>query len=156
MSADCSGMTVSSPGRRHHAAGHDRRRPPSHVQVLTGVRRLISWAAPAGRGRCPLHYLPRLLGSAGLAMIVPMFVPSRWRRPVMAADPELSEASEFVADLMEKKEPEGGPLRFPGLLQGSCLPGRSCHGDTALFLSCSGGLRSSHGGSPAGLPGSPV
>jgi len=38
-------------------------------------------------------------------MIVPLFVPSRWRRPVPAADPEMSEASEFVADLMEKQEP---------------------------------------------------
>jgi len=49
-----------------------------------------------------------VLGGAGLAMIVPMFVPARWRRPVPAADSEMSEASEFVADLMEKKEPGGG------------------------------------------------
>jgi hypothetical protein len=49
-----------------------------------------------------------VLGGAGLAMIVPMFVPSRWRRPVTAPDPEIAEANEFVADLMEKKEPGGG------------------------------------------------
>jgi hypothetical protein len=49
-----------------------------------------------------------VLGGAGLAMIVPMFVPSRWRRPVTAADSEIAEANEFVADLIEKKEPGGG------------------------------------------------
>ena len=49
-----------------------------------------------------------VLGGAGLAMIVPVFVPSRWRRPVTAADSEMRETSEFVAELMEKKEPGGG------------------------------------------------
>jgi hypothetical protein len=54
-----------------------------------------------------------VLGGAGLAMIVPLFVPSRWRRPVAAADPELREASEVVADLMEEQEPGGGARPVP-------------------------------------------
>jgi hypothetical protein len=59
-----------------------------------------------------------VLGGAGLAMIVPMFVPARWRRPVTAADPEMSEANEFVADLMENEEPEGGPRPLPRAASG--------------------------------------
>jgi hypothetical protein len=55
-----------------------------------------------------------VLGGAGLAMIVPMFVPSRWRGPVSAADSEMSEASEFVAELMEKEPGDSaGPLSRP-------------------------------------------
>ena len=59
-----------------------------------------------------------ILGGAGLAMIVPMLVPSRWRGPVAAADSELSEASEFVADLLEKEEPEGGARPRPRAASG--------------------------------------
>jgi hypothetical protein len=49
-----------------------------------------------------------ILGGAGLAMIVPLFLPSRWRRRAgAAADPEMSEAREFIADLRESPKPEG-------------------------------------------------
>lgn len=59
-----------------------------------------------------------VLGGAGLAMIIPMFVPSRWRGPVTAVDPEMSEANEFVADLMVKEEPGGGARPLPRAASG--------------------------------------
>jgi len=43
-----------------------------------------------------------ILGAVGLAMIVPVFVPSRWRsRSADVMDSEASEASEYIAGLRE-------------------------------------------------------
>ncbi len=47
-----------------------------------------------------------VLGSAGLVMIVPLFLPSRWRRPGVAPESEMSEARDFMADLRDIPEPE--------------------------------------------------
>jgi hypothetical protein len=40
-----------------------------------------------------------VLGGAGLAMIVPMFVPSRWRRDEVPIEAEMNEARELIEDL---------------------------------------------------------
>jgi hypothetical protein len=40
-----------------------------------------------------------VLGGAGLAMIVPMFVPSRWRRDEVPIEAEMNEARKLVEDL---------------------------------------------------------
>jgi hypothetical protein len=49
-----------------------------------------------------------ILGGAGLAMIIPMFLPSRWRRADVADEAEeMSEASQYVADLKENIAPAG-------------------------------------------------
>ena len=60
-----------------------------------------------------------ILGGAGLAMIVPVFLPSRWRRRVdPAADSETIEieARQFVADLKENSE---SPSSAPAVPTGS-------------------------------------
>lgn len=75
-----------------------------------------------------------ILGGAGLAMIVPMFLPSRWRRADVADDAaeeeEISEASEYVAGLKENTEPVGSARFVPSATPGprsarSVLPGTS-------------------------------
>ena len=60
-----------------------------------------------------------VLGGAGLAMIVPLFLPSRWRRADVAADSEMSEAREFIADLRKSPEPEAGTRPLPPAISGS-------------------------------------
>ena len=40
-----------------------------------------------------------VLGASGMAMIIPMFVPSRWRARNQAAESEVTEASEFISSL---------------------------------------------------------
>lgn len=70
-----------------------------------------------------------ILGGAGLAMIVPLFLPSRWRRAGVAAESEIAEseiteAREFIADLKESPEPEGNALPLPSGISGS-RPARS-------------------------------
>jgi hypothetical protein len=53
-----------------------------------------------------------ILGAVGLAMIVPVFVPSRWRsQPADVMDSEASEASEYIADLRENAA-SAAPTRF--------------------------------------------
>lgn len=47
-----------------------------------------------------------ILGAAGLAMIIPFFVPSRWRAPRRAAAPAVTEASEFVSSLTKGTGPQ--------------------------------------------------
>ncbi len=48
-----------------------------------------------------------VLGAAGLAMIVPLFVPSRWRRPrADDADSVAGDAGDYLADLTDDAEPE--------------------------------------------------
>jgi hypothetical protein len=54
-----------------------------------------------------------VLGGAGLALIVPLFLPSRWRRPDTPPDPDLSEARRFVADLKESAEPQEATVAIP-------------------------------------------
>ena len=47
-----------------------------------------------------------ILGAAGVTMIVPLFVPSRWRRPhPEAADLVAGEAGDFLAGLQDRTEP---------------------------------------------------
>lgn len=56
-----------------------------------------------------------ILGGAGLAMIVPMFIPSRWRAwRTEDADTVASEAGGFLADLKEEAQPQyTGPTVTP-------------------------------------------
>jgi hypothetical protein len=61
-----------------------------------------------------------ILGGAGLAMIVPMFLPSRWRRADVADDAEeMSEASRYVADLKGNTEPADRARLVPPDTSGS-------------------------------------
>jgi hypothetical protein len=59
------------------------------------------------------------LGGAGLAMIVPLFLPSRWRRAGVAAESEMSEARAFIADLRDSPEPEDSARPIPPAISGS-------------------------------------
>lgn len=54
-----------------------------------------------------------ILGGAGLALIVPLFLPSRWRREDASPDAEMSEARQFVADLRGSAEPVTATLATP-------------------------------------------
>ncbi len=54
-----------------------------------------------------------ILGGAGLAMIVPLFLPSRWRRGDAPPDSEISEASQYVEDLKDSAEPVAATLATP-------------------------------------------
>lgn len=76
---------------------------------LTSVRRatelipLRSYAFGAGWEALLIN---GVLGGVGLAMVVPLFVPSRWRRlRADDADSVASEAGDFLADVMEDAEP---------------------------------------------------
>ncbi len=60
-----------------------------------------------------------VLGGAGLAMIVPLFLPSRWRRPGVAPESEMKEARDFMADLRDSPEPEARTRSIPLALSGS-------------------------------------
>jgi len=59
-----------------------------------------------------------VLGGAGLAMIVPLFLPSRWRRAGAAAESE-SEARGFIADLRDSQEQEDSARPIPPAISGS-------------------------------------
>ena len=56
----------------------------------------------------------RVLGGAGLAMIVPLFQPSRWRRAGVAAESEISEARDFMAGLEGQPGTGGQGTSPPG------------------------------------------
>lgn len=61
-----------------------------------------------------------VLGGAGLAMIVPVFLPSRWRRAEAADDvAEMSEAIQYVADLKENTGSAGRTRPVPSNTSGS-------------------------------------
>lgn len=52
-----------------------------------------------------------ILGAAGLAMIVPLFIPSRWRRArAESAETVAGEAGDFLADLQASEETQDVPL----------------------------------------------
>lgn len=53
-----------------------------------------------------------ILGGAGLALIVPLFVPSRWRRADVPEDFEAAEARDLMADLTDGPDLGGGPRPF--------------------------------------------
>jgi hypothetical protein len=71
-------------------------------------------------------------------MTVPLFLPSRWRRADVAAELEMSEARDFMADMRDSREPEdkarpvppatsgtaGGARSVPWPAPGSSSPGR--------------------------------
>lgn len=61
-----------------------------------------------------------VLGGVGLAMIVPMFLPSRWRRADVADDAaEMSEAVQYVAGLKENTVSVGSARSVPPDASGS-------------------------------------
>jgi hypothetical protein len=64
-----------------------------------------------------------VLGAAGLAMIIPLFVPSRWwaRRTSM---PEAAEASEFLSGLTQGTGPQAPaePASYPEQEDEACQP----------------------------------
>jgi hypothetical protein len=64
-----------------------------------------------------------VLGAAGLAMIIPLFVPSRWwgRRTPM---PEAAEASEFLSSLTKGTGPQAPaePASYPEQEDEACQP----------------------------------
>ena len=49
------------------------------------------------------------LGAAGLAMAIPLFLPSRWRQAQAPPDLEMDEASLFIEDLREGMQPADSP-----------------------------------------------
>jgi hypothetical protein len=55
--------------------------------------------------------LDGVLGAAGLAMIIPAFVPSRWRARSTAAEAEEPEDSEFFSSLAETESQPTGQIR---------------------------------------------
>ncbi len=56
-----------------------------------------------------------ILGAAGLAMIIPAFVPSRWRARDYAAESEVTAASEFISSLAgtTQSQPSAEPADYP-------------------------------------------
>jgi hypothetical protein len=53
-----------------------------------------------------------ILGGAGLALVVPLFLPSRWRRSDVSEDFEAAEARDLMADLTDGPDLGGGPRPF--------------------------------------------
>jgi hypothetical protein len=51
------------------------------------------------------------LGGAGLAMVIPLFLPSRWREEQEETDYEMTEARQFVDDLRDGEVPADSPPR---------------------------------------------
>lgn len=49
------------------------------------------------------------LGGAGLVLVVPLFLPSRWRQEQEPPDYEMAEARTFVADLRDHMQPADSP-----------------------------------------------
>lgn len=84
---------------------------------LTSVRRateLIPLRSHAFGAGWEAMLINGLLGAAGLAMIVPLFVPSRWRAPrTEDAETAGSEAGGFLADLKDEGQPEHAPPAVP-------------------------------------------
>ena len=83
--------------------------------LLLGVTALYLISARRGLDLIPLRSYPfgaglqamlsrGLLGAAGLAMIIPVFVPSRWRARPGAAGRVVAEASEFISSLSGRTE----------------------------------------------------
>ena len=76
---------------------------------LTSVRRateLIPLRSDAFGAGWEALLINGVLGAAGLAMIVPAFVPSRWRKPrADDADFVAGEAGDYLADLTDDAEP---------------------------------------------------
>jgi hypothetical protein len=64
-----------------------------------------------------------ILGAAGLAMIIPVFVPSRWRTRHTAAEAEVTEASEFISSLAQATESRA-PAEPASHSQQACQPGK--------------------------------
>lgn len=68
-----------------------------------------------------------ILGAAGLAMVIPMFVPSRWRGSGARGDDlmeaDVTEATGYMADLKEPMT-SGGPYRSDAVPTGAMPGGR--------------------------------
>lgn len=70
------------------------------ISVHRGIDLIPLRSYTAGAGLAAM--LARgLLGAAGLVLIIPVFVPSRWRGRRRADEPAVAEASEFVSSLTE-------------------------------------------------------
>jgi len=79
------------------------------VQPATDLIPLKSYAFGAGWEALLFN---GILAAVGLAMIVPLFIPSRWwSRPDYETDSEASEASEYIADLKQTAAP-AAPTQF--------------------------------------------
>jgi hypothetical protein len=79
-----------------------------HVHRATELIPLKTYAFGAGWEALLFN---GILGAVGLAMIVPLFVPSRWRsRLDDEIDSDASETSEYIADL--KQTAASAPTRF--------------------------------------------
>ncbi len=86
------------------------------VLYLVSVRRavgLIPLRSDAFGAGWEGMLLNGILGGAGVAMIVPLFLPARWRRADMATESGPGEAREFTADLKGSPEAEGSPRPSP-------------------------------------------
>jgi hypothetical protein len=105
------------------------------VLYLVSVRRAVELiplkAYPSGAGFEAMLF-NGLLGALGLAMVIPMFVPSRWRTPNAEAQLGLPEVGEAVSETQptEPREPvesAGVPepvtlARTPVSVSGSSAP----------------------------------
>jgi hypothetical protein len=79
------------------------------VQPATDLIPLKSYAFGAGWEALLFN---GILAAVGLAMTIPLFIPSRWRsRPYDEIDSEASEASEYIADLKQTAAP-AAPTQF--------------------------------------------
>jgi len=79
------------------------------VQPATDLIPLKSYAFGAGWEALLFN---GILAAVGLAMIVPLVIPSRWwSRPDYETDSEASEASEYIADLKQTAAP-AAPTQF--------------------------------------------
>jgi hypothetical protein len=79
------------------------------VQPATDLIPLKSYAFGAGWEALLFN---GILAAVGLAMIIPLFIPSRWRSlPYDGTDSEASEASDYIADLKQTAVP-AAPTQF--------------------------------------------
>jgi hypothetical protein len=79
------------------------------VSVRHAVELIPLKSYPSGAGYEAMLF-NGILGAAGLAMIIPMFVPSRWRTRNDEAEAEATAAGEYVSSLgrtTESQEPAG-------------------------------------------------
>jgi len=96
--------------------------------TLRGCERTLrsAWMLLAGRCRGPLTshaygagfeamLFDWILGAAGLAMIIPAFVPSRWRARDYVAESEVTGVSEFISSLAGTTESQAAakPADYP-------------------------------------------
>ena len=89
-----------------------------------------------------------ILGAAGLAMVIPLFLPSRWRgRGARGDDRMEAEATDYMADLRANVKPAGTDERpIEGVPTGAMPVGATSAGGPRM--SAGGAPRASAGGAP--------